>query len=71
MAQEWGSEMTWASKLAAVFYRFPKLGYELGVKHPSGGKTMMNVFTGKSSYAQVAQRGINLLTKSATSFLSR
>ena len=65
MVEEWGQQMAWASKLADLFYRFPKLGYQLGVKHPSGGSTMMKVFTGETSYSYVAQRGINLIKKSA------
>ena len=71
MVEEWGREMAWAAKLSGLFYRFPKLGYRVGVKHPSGGNTMMKVFAGKLTYSQVAQKGINLLTKSASSFLSR
>lgn len=63
MAEEWGKEMQWAQRLASVFYRFPRLSYQLGVKHPSGGKTMVQVFAGEKTYSQVAQRGINLLTR--------
>lgn len=64
MVQEWGKEMIWAQRLAQIFYRFPRLSYDVGVKHPSGGATMLKVFAGELSYSQVAQRGINLLTKS-------
>lgn len=63
MGEEWGKEMQWAQRLASVFYRFPRLSYEFGVKHPSGGKTMVQVFAGEKTYSQVAQRGINVLTK--------
>ncbi|WPF88615.1 geranylgeranyl reductase family protein [Cyanobacterium aponinum AL20118] len=62
MAQEWGKEMLWAQRLASIFYRFPRLSYQLGVKHPSGGKTMMKIFAGEKTYSQVAQKGIKLLT---------
>ncbi len=69
MTQEWGTQMAWASKLGGLFYRFPKLGYQVGVKNPAGGKTMMQVFTGKLTYEEVANKGIRLLTKKATSFI--
>jgi flavin-dependent dehydrogenase len=64
MAQEWGKEMIWAQRLSQVFYRFPGLGYQIMEKRPSSADTMTKIFSGKLSYSQVAQKGINLFTKS-------
>jgi geranylgeranyl reductase family protein len=56
MNQDWGDEMRWAQRLAALFYRFPKLGYQLGVKSPSGVAKMVKIFTGEMGYSDVIQR---------------
>lgn len=56
MNQEWGTEMQWAKRLSGLFYRFPKLGYQLGVKSPRGIAQMVKVFTGEVSYGEVVQR---------------
>jgi flavin-dependent dehydrogenase len=56
MNQDWGNEMRWAQRLAALFYRFPKLGYQLGVKSPSGVAKMVKIFTGEMGYGDVIQR---------------
>lgn len=64
MEQEWGKEMIWAQRLSQVFYRFPQLAYKVIEKNPSSADTMTKIFSGKLSYSQVAQKGINLLTKS-------
>lgn len=69
MTEEWGNEMLWAKRLSQVFYRIPRLSYDIAVKHPTGANTMTKVFSGQSSYSQVAQKGINLLTKSLTGIL--
>ncbi|MCS6942761.1 MAG: geranylgeranyl reductase family protein [Geminocystis sp.] len=63
MAEEWGKEMMWAKRLSQAFYRLPRLSYQLGVKHPSAGKTMVKIFTGQLKYSQVAQRGLNILSR--------
>ncbi|MFW6358178.1 MAG: geranylgeranyl reductase family protein [Chroococcales cyanobacterium] len=61
MSEEWGKEMIWAKRLGELFYRFPKLSYQLLVKQPSMAKTMNKIFSGDLRYSQVAQRGINRL----------
>ncbi len=33
--EQWGTDMAWAQKLANTFYRFPKIGYNVGVKRPT------------------------------------
>ncbi|MBL1210796.1 geranylgeranyl reductase family protein [Geminocystis sp. GBBB08] len=68
MTQEWGKEMIWAQRLSQIFYRFPQLGYQVMEKNPVSASTMLKIFSGKLSYSQVAQKGINLLTKSFFSY---
>jgi geranylgeranyl reductase family protein len=69
MTQEWGKEMKWAKRLSQVFYRFPRLSYDLMVKyHPRAAHLMTQVFTGKLRYSEVAERGINLLLRACTKF---
>lgn len=63
MRQEWGKEMIWAQRLSQVFYRFPRLGYQVMEKHPSSVNTMTKIFSGQLNYSQVGQKGINLLSK--------
>lgn len=62
IAEEWGKEMIWARRLADTFYRFPALGYRLGVKRPSATCTLLKVATGELRYSEVAQRGMKRLT---------
>ncbi|WP_373481213.1 geranylgeranyl reductase family protein [Geminocystis sp.] len=61
MTQEWGKEMIWAQKLSQIFYHFPRFSYGIIEKHPSCANTMTKIFSGKLTYSQVAQKGINLL----------
>ncbi len=64
MTEEWGNEMKWAQRLSQVFYRFPRLSYDMAVSYHSRANLMTKVFSGNLCYSEVAQRGINLLTKS-------
>lgn len=64
MNEEWGKEMIWAQRLAQVFYRFPRMGYKVGVQRISATATMSRVFCGELRYSDVATKGINLLKKS-------
>ena len=61
MNEQWGSDMAWAQKIAAAFYRFPKLGYQVGVKSPSGAKTMGKILCGELRYGDVAGRALKRL----------
>ncbi len=61
MSAEWGSEMIWAKRLAEVFYRFPKVGYQLGVKSSKGVATMVQTFTGERRYSEIARKGLKLI----------
>jgi geranylgeranyl reductase family protein len=59
--EQWGSEMAWAQKLAGAFYRFPGIGYKVGVKHPSGMQIMGKVLCGELRYSDVVNRAIKRL----------
>ena len=63
ISEEWGKEMLWAQKLAQAYYRFPKLGYQVGVRRPSATATMSRIFCGELRYSEVVKRGINLIQK--------
>jgi len=65
IAQEWGKEMIWARRLADTFYRFPALGYRIGVKRASATRTLAKIATGELQYSEVAQRGLQRLTSFA------
>jgi len=64
MAAEWGSEMRWAQRLSALFYRFPQVGYRVGVKRPSASRTFVKVLSGEARYAEIAERGLARLRSS-------
>jgi geranylgeranyl reductase family protein len=59
--EEWGTEMAWAKKLAALFYRFPAIGYKVGVKRPTGPQLMGKILCGDVRYSKVANRAIKNL----------
>lgn len=54
MQQEWGSEMRWARRLAEIYYRFPQVGYQAGVKRPSASRTFGKILSGERRYSEVA-----------------
>ncbi|MBW4508438.1 MAG: geranylgeranyl reductase family protein [Scytonematopsis contorta HA4267-MV1] len=59
--EEWGTEMAWAKKLANLFYRFPVVGYKVGVKRPTGLQLMGKILCGDVRYSKVAGRAIKSL----------
>jgi geranylgeranyl reductase family protein len=61
IAQEWGADLVWAQRLAQAFYRFPKVGYSLGIKRPSASMRMLQILSGEARYADVADRAIKRL----------
>ena len=64
MHNEWGRSMAWGRRIAQVFYRFPKTGYQLGVKRKTAPKRIAEILSGKISYEDIAKRVIKrLLTK--------
>ena len=62
---EWGRSMVWGRRIAQVFYRFPRTGYQLGVKRKTAPKRIAQILSGEMSYESIAKRVIKrLLTKS-------
>ncbi len=61
----WGRSMAWGKRIAQVFYRFPKTGYQLGVKRKTAPKRIAQILSGEMSYEDIAKRVIKrLLIKS-------
>ena len=61
----WGKSMAWGRRIAQVFYRFPKTGYQLGVKRKTAPKRIAQILSGEMSYEDIAKRVIRrLLTRS-------
>ena len=61
---EWGKSMVWGKRIAQVFYRFPKTGYQLGVKRKTAPKRIAQILSGEMNYEDIAKRVIKrLLTK--------
>ena len=64
---EWGRSMAWGKRIAQVFYRFPKTGYQLGVKRKTAPKRIAQILSGEMNYEDIAKRVITrLLTKAKT-----
>ena len=62
---EWGNSMAWGKRIAQIFYRFPRTGYELGVKRKTAPKRIAQILSGQMNYEDIAMRVIKrLLTKS-------
>jgi geranylgeranyl reductase family protein len=59
--EQWGTDMAWAQKLAGAFYRFPGIGYKVGVKRPSGAQIMGKILCGELRYGDVAGRALKRL----------
>ena len=62
IAQEWGREMVWAQRLAALFYSLPGVGYKVGVKRPGAAERMGQILCGKLHYSDVANRALQRLS---------
>ena len=61
MRQRWGNSMAWGRRIAQVFYRFPKVGYQLGVKRPTAPQRIAQILSGEMGYEDIAQRVIRRL----------
>ncbi len=57
----WGKSMAWGKRIAQVFYRFPKTGYQLGVKRKTAPKRIAQILSGEMSYEDIAKRVIKRL----------
>ncbi len=61
MRTRWGNSMAWGRRIAQVFYRFPKVGYQLGVKRPTAPQRIAQILSGEMGYGDIAQRVIKRL----------
>ena len=61
MKNNWGNSMAWGKRISQVFYRFPKVGYQLGVKRPTAPKRIAQILSGEMNYEDIAKRVINRL----------
>jgi flavin-dependent dehydrogenase len=61
MQREWGDSMAWGKRIAQVFYRLPKVGYQLGVKRPTAPQRIAEILSGEVGYGDIAQRVIKRL----------
>lgn len=64
IAQEWGSDMVWAQRLAGVFYRVPGVAYRVGVKRPGATQRIGQILCGQLRYQDVAANAIKRLSSS-------
>lgn len=62
IADEWGSDMVWAQRLAGLFYSAPGIGYRVGIKRPSATERIGKILCGEMRYADVANRAIKRLS---------
>ena len=61
MRSDWGDSMAWGKRIAQVFYRLPKVGYQLGVKRPTAPQRIAQILSGEMGYGDIAQRVIKRL----------
>jgi flavin-dependent dehydrogenase len=61
MRAEWGESMAWGKRMAQVFYRLPRVGYQLGVKRPTAPQRIAQILSGEMGYGDIAQRVIKRL----------
>ena len=61
MKIQWGNSMAWGKRISHVFYRFPKVGYQLGIKRPTAPKRIAQILSGEMGYEDIAKRVIKRL----------
>ena len=61
MRQGWGESMAWGRRIAQVFYRVPRVGYQLGIKRPTAPQRIAQILSGEMGYGDIAQRVIKRL----------
>ncbi len=61
MRREWGESMAWGRRMAQVFYRVPRVGYQLGIKRPTAPRRIAQILSGEMGYGDIAQRVIRRL----------
>jgi flavin-dependent dehydrogenase len=65
--QDWGAEMQWAQRIAAVFFRMPGIGYRVGIQRPTATQRLGELLAGEIGYSDIAQRVIKRLSGSLIS----
>ncbi len=58
---KWGRSMAWGRRISQVFYRFPKIGYQLGIKRKTAPQRIAEILSGNIGYGDIAQRVIKRL----------
>ena len=58
MKDNWSKSMIWGKRIAEVFYRFPKIGYRLGVKRKTAPQRIAQILSGDMNYSDIAGRVI-------------
>ena len=58
---KWGNSMAWGKRISQIFYRFPRVGYQLGIKRPTAPKRISQILSGEMGYGDIAQRVIKRL----------
>jgi geranylgeranyl reductase family protein len=61
MRRVWGESMAWGRRIAQVFYRLPRVGYQLGIKRPTAPRRIAQILSGEMGYGDIAQRVIKRL----------
>ena len=61
MRRDWGESMAWGKRIAQVFYRVPRVGYQLGIKRPTAPQRIAQILSGEMGYGDIAQRVIRRL----------
>ncbi|SBO42537.1 NAD(P)/FAD-dependent oxidoreductase [Cyanobium sp. NIES-981] len=61
MRRVWGDSMAWGRRIAQVFYRVPRVGYQLGIKRPTAPRRIAQILSGELGYGDIAQRVIRRL----------
>ncbi len=61
MREKWGNSMAWGRRISQVFYRFPKVGYQLGIKRPTAPQRIAQILSGEMGYGDIASRVIRRL----------
>ena len=58
---QWGNSMAWGNRISKIFYRFPRVGYQLGIKRPTAPDRIAQILSGEMNYEDIAQRVIKRL----------
>ncbi len=61
LRRDWGESMAWGRRIASVFYRVPRVGYQLGIKRPTAPQRIAQILSGEMGYGDIAQRAIRRL----------